>query len=293
MERVAVIFNPAAGNGKLGELQNEIQETLETTFSTVMIYQTNRPGDGADLVQRVANDVDLIIAAGGDGTVHEVINALAPLTSRPAFAIIPGGTSNDFSREIGMIQDSLKAAEQISCKKTKWIDIGQSDQHYFLNFWGIGLITQVSETVDLESKQNIGRLAYYLKTIQSIGKVNAFHFKIETEKETITDNAVMVIIGNGTYIGGIRAFFPEGDIQDGLFDILIIKEASVQAFFSMFQSKVGIQTQNMEGIIPLQAKNVKIETMPYQKIDCDGERKSETPSTIKVLPKHIEIVIGL
>ncbi|WP_182199639.1 diacylglycerol/lipid kinase family protein [Paraliobacillus salinarum] len=292
MNRVAVIFNPASGNRKLAQLQEEIKEILETAFTEVKMYQTKKSGDGAEIVRQVYKAVDLIIAAGGDGTVHEVINSLAPLDSRPAFAIIPGGTSNDFSREISMVQQPLKAAHQISVKKTKWIDVGQSDHHYFLNFWGIGLITEVSETVDSDSKQNIGRLAYYLKTIQSIGKANVFNVKVETEAETVTDEAVMVIVGNGTYIGGIRAFFPNGDIQDGLFDILIVKEASIQSFFSMIQSKVGIQTQNMEGIIPLQAKRVTIETTPSQKIDCDGERKSETPSTIQVLPKHIEMVIG-
>ncbi|CQR46463.1 Putative lipid kinase BmrU [Paraliobacillus sp. PM-2] len=292
MKRVAVIFNPAAGNGVLGKLEDQIKEILETDFSDVVIYKTNQPGHGANVVKKLGSHVDLVIAAGGDGTVHELINALAPLPVRPAFAIIPGGTSNDFSREIGMLQQPIRATEQITAKQTKWIDIGQSDQHYFLNFWGIGLITQVSETVDSNSKQNIGRLAYYLKTIQSMNKVNGFQFKIETEKETIEDDAVMIIVGNGTYIGGIRALFPQGDIQDGLFDVLIIKEASVQAFLSMLQSKVGIQNQNMEEIIPLQENRIKIQTTPNQKIDCDGERKSDTPSTIKVLPKHIQMIIG-
>ncbi|GAA5417202.1 putative lipid kinase BmrU [Paraliobacillus ryukyuensis] len=292
MERVAVILNPLAGNGKLNNIKDQVERILEDTFSEVTIYQTTDAGDGATYVKQVANQVDLIVAAGGDGTIHEVINALAPLPARPAFAIIPGGTSNDFSREIGMLQQPLKAAQQITNKKTKWIDVGQSNDHYFLNFWGIGLITQVSETVDNNSKQNMGRLAYYLRTIQTLGKRRSFHIDLSTPDYEITDDAVMVIVGNGSYTGGIRAFFPEANIEDGLLDVLIIKEASLQAFWSMLQSRVGIEDGYPEGIIALQASEIRIDATPKQAIDCDGERGSVTPSTISVLPKHIEMVIG-
>lgn len=292
MESVAVILNPKSGDGSLGELREQIKETLEQGFSNVQIYDTAEPGDGARIVRNIAGQLDLIIAAGGDGTVHEILNALAPLDDRPAFAIIPGGTSNDFSREIGMLQQPVKAAQQIIEKHSKYIDIGQADQHYFLNFWGIGLITQVSEAVDSNSKKSMGRLAYYLRTIQSLGSERTFHLKLETEQQKLEEQAVMVIVGNGTYTGGIRAFFAEGDIQDGLFDILIIKEASMQAFWSMLQSKVGGQHRQMEGVIPLQAQEIKIETNPSQTIDCDGERTSHTPSTIKVLPKHINMIVS-
>lgn len=292
MKKVAVIFNPNSGKGKLLQLKDKIINTLERAYEEVTFYETKQPGDGANFVEEVSSQVDLIIAAGGDGTVNEVINAIAPLETRPAFAIIPGGTSNDFSREIGMLQNPLKATEQIANKETKMIDIGQTDQNYFLNFWGIGIITQVSETVDSNSKQNIGRLAYYLSTLQTIGEEKPFHLKIESENEIWEDEAVMLIVGNGTYTGGIRAFFPEGSIDDGLLDVLVIKEASLPTFWSILQSRVDNKGQMNEGIKTFQTKRITVETNPKQNIDCDGERQNQTPSTITVLPNHIKMVVG-
>ncbi|WP_117148943.1 MULTISPECIES: diacylglycerol kinase family protein [Paraliobacillus] len=292
MRKVAVIFNPAAGKAKLLQLKEKIINTLEIAFEEVTVYETKQPGDGATYVNQVSSQVDLIIAAGGDGTVNEVINAIAPLEKRPAFAIIPGGTSNDFSREIGMLQNPLKAAEQIAEKETKMIDIGQSDHYYFLNFWGIGIITQVSETVDSNSKQNIGRLAYYLRTLQTIGEEKAFHLKIESDNGIWEDEAVMLIVGNGTYTGGIRAFFPEGSIHDGLLDVLVIKEASLPTFWSILQSKVDNNEQINEGIKAFKTKSITVTADPAQNIDCDGERQNQTPSSITVLHNHIQMVVG-
>lgn len=292
MEKVAVIFNPTAGKAKLTQLKDKILRELEGGFQDVSFYETKQSGDAAIFVKQVAKKVDLIIAAGGDGTVNEVINAIAPLETRPAFAIIPGGTSNDFSREIGMLQNPIKAVEQIKKKNTKMIDIGQSDNDYFLNFWGVGIITQVSETVDADSKQNIGRLAYYLRTLQTIGEVKSFQLKIETDNDSWEDEAVMLIIGNGTYTGGIRAFFPQGSIHDGLLDVLVIKEASLPIFWSMLQSKVDNKMQENEGIRAFQTKEITIHTNPKQTIDCDGERKNMTPTAIGVLPGHIQMIVG-
>ncbi|GGM35270.1 bis(5'-nucleosyl)-tetraphosphatase [Paraliobacillus quinghaiensis] len=292
MNKVAVILNPVSGNGKVQRFKDQIVVTLRDSFQSVTIYETQQSGDGTSIVERVASSVDLIVVAGGDGTVNEVVNAIAPLEERPAFAIIPGGTSNDFSREIGMLQHPLKAAEQIAHKNSMWVDVGKSDHYYFLNFWGIGLITQVSETVDIGSKQNIGRLAYYLRTLQTIGGENPFHLKVETDTDTWEGEAVMLLVGNGTYTGGIRAFFPEGSIKDGLLDVLLIKETSLQTFWEILQSRVSNQIQNKEGIITFQTPKITITADPEQTIDCDGERQNKTPSTVGILPKHIKMIVG-
>ncbi len=113
MAKAALIMNPNAGNGQWADKLNDIQNKLETAYDSAEIYKTSKPGDGAAIVRSIGESVDLLIGFGGDGTIYELINALAPLEKRPVFAIIPGGTANDFSRAVNMSQEPMEALEQI------------------------------------------------------------------------------------------------------------------------------------------------------------------------------------
>ncbi|GAA0608714.1 YegS/Rv2252/BmrU family lipid kinase [Virgibacillus siamensis] len=292
MEKVIIIYNPNAGKGKLSQSIGLITQKLLQKFGEVTVYQTQNSGDSAAYVSKFAEKVDLLIAAGGDGTVNEIINALCALERRPVFSIIPGGTSNDFSREIGMNQNQVKAADQILEQRVMTIDVGKADQQYFLNFWGIGLISKVSAAVDTGSKATLGRLAYYLRTAQNLGEVEPFHLQMESSECQFDGESVMLIVGNGTFTGGVQAFFPNGNIQDGLLDVLIIKETSLQIFWSMVQSKMTPEMSNEEGIIYFQTNKLRVSTDPKQTIDCDGERQHTTPSEISVLPGHLKMIVG-
>lgn len=293
MNTVAIILNPNAGNKKLMNQIEEIETELKETFTNVKIYQTKQEGDGAKYVEKLASSVDLIIGAGGDGTIFELVNALAPLQERPAFAILPGGTCNDFSRTIGISQEPILAAKQIKEKKIKQIDIGTFNNQYFLNFWGIGLISKVSEQMDNNSKK-LGKMSYYIQASKLIFQNEVFHLKIESDHCTYDDDAVMMVIGNGSYLGGMQSFFPQANIQDGLLDVLIIKQASMQNFWTWFQSQVkdDYPDKNNDEIVYFRTKSLKIEAQPIQKIDCDGELIAETPTSISILPQHMTIVVG-
>ncbi|ASK62264.1 diacylglycerol kinase [Virgibacillus phasianinus] len=292
MERVAIIFNPNAGKDKLKQSIGTIVQKLLQSYREVTIYQTEKPGDGADYVDKIAENVDLLIAAGGDGTVNEIINALCALQNRPIFAIIPGGTSNDFSREIGISQNPLKATDQLLEQKVESVDVGKTNQQYFLNFWGIGLITEVSSAVDSDSKATLGRMAYYLRTAQTVSDVDPFHLQVESEDYQFNGESVMLIVGNGTFTGGIQPFFPNGDVQDGLLDVLLIKETSLQTFWSMIQSKMTPEISNENGMIYFQTKRLSVSANPTQEIDCDGESHYSTPTTISILPGHLRMLVG-
>ncbi|MGC4377341.1 diacylglycerol kinase family protein [Fictibacillus sp. Mic-4] len=294
MKKAAIILNPTAGNRKLANSIDVIKERLLEGFDQVVIHETKEKGDGAKIVSLLAEEVDLLIGAGGDGTIYEIVNALCPLKKRPAFAIIPGGTCNDFSRTIGMNQDPLIAVEQILEKKTEQVDVGKCDKQYFLNFWGIGLISEVSANIETDNKQRLGKLSYYISAGKTVFQSESFHLKVKSDSVSYDDDAVMLLIGNGAFLGGFRAFFPESDIQDGLFDVLIVKEASLQHVWTWLQSKVRNQFPDGEndGLVYFHAKKLEIEASPVQEIDCDGERNYCTPSRISVLPAHLTVLVG-
>lgn len=293
MKKAAVLMNPKAGGGKAARHLEEIGGMLIRHFHEVTFCTTVKPGDAAKHAVAKADDVDLIIAAGGDGTVHEIVNALSPLPQRPILAIIPTGTNNDFSRALGIKQHPVRACEQLLEKRTTNVDVGVTNQSYFLNFWGIGLITTVSTGIDPRAKETIGRMSYFMSAAQNFADAKPFHITVTSPAQNYNGEAVMLLAGNGPYLGGFRPFFPAGDVGDGKLDVLIVKETSLQSFWSMIRSKVGIPPENDDdGLIYFQTDRLRVIANPSQAIDCDGEQKGETPADIHVLKQHLTMIVG-
>ncbi|WLD94089.1 diacylglycerol kinase family protein [Alkalihalobacillus sp. AL-G] len=292
IERVEIIVNPQAGKNKLHKQMEQILLTLEHHFLQVNVYESREQGDVARRLENVANDVDLIIGAGGDGTIYELINALAPMEKRPALGIIPGGTCNDFSRALGISQSPLIAVEQICKQQFRKIDVGKCVYQYFLNFWGIGLITEVSTNIDPKIKESFGRLSYYLSAFQTVNEEESFRLQLESKECAYEGEAAMVLIGNGPFTGGIRAFFPGSDIEDGKLEVLVVESKQLHSFWDILRAKVMNDVPNKEGILYFQTEEVSIKAFPQRTIDCDGERVFRTPSTISVLPGHIHVAVG-
>nr|WP_258567725.1 diacylglycerol kinase family protein [Paenactinomyces guangxiensis] len=292
LNKIAIIANPAAGNKLLIRDMDQIVKKLNTIAGVVTVWQTEKAGDGAEIIRRVAPESDMVITAGGDGTVYECINSLCSLDDRPLFAILPGGTCNDFSRTLGISQNHLEAAEQITRMQERNIDVGKHGNHYFLNFWGIGLITQVSEHIQSDIKKRWGRLAYYLSAIQTMDERKTFYLEVESGHRQYRGEAMMMIVGNGAYVGGMDAYFPQSSVEDGLLDVLIIKDVSVGSLWSMAVSRLTDQAPEGSDLLYFHARKLKIRTAPVLKVDCDGEKNTFTPVHLSVLPGHLRMIVG-
>jgi diacylglycerol kinase (ATP) len=293
LKHASVILNPSAGQGRLHNQWNSVFTELEKGFEEVQVYETKAPGEGAAFVGKLHTDSDVIIAAGGDGTVHEVAEAILTLKeSLPAFGILPGGTCNDFSRALGMDQNPVKAAAQLSKKHVRLIDTGEFDGHFFTNFWGIGLITHVSESIDPHTKDRFGRLSYYLSTAKSIKTWEPFNISIASNEFQYEGKAAMFLAVNGPFTGGIRPFFPDTNIQDGRLDCLLIEEPSISFIWDVLQERLTDTTREGKGYHYFQSSEIHIETAPQQLIDCDGEREHKTPAVVRCMQKQLPALIG-
>ncbi|MDR4200793.1 YegS/Rv2252/BmrU family lipid kinase, partial [Bacillus altitudinis] len=130
-------------------------------------------GDATQAAENAAQrDFDLIVAAGGDGTINEVVNGLAPLEKRPKLGIIPVGTTNDFARALGIPREGvLKATDAIIDGVAKPLDIGKVNGHYFINIAGGGRLTELTYEVPSKLKTMLGQLAYYLKGMEMLPSI--------------------------------------------------------------------------------------------------------------------------
>ncbi|MGJ3197396.1 YegS/Rv2252/BmrU family lipid kinase [Peribacillus frigoritolerans] len=287
-----LIYNKNAGNDKLERNLEGCLPVLAPHIDEFLILQTKQKGDACRYCLEYGEEMDVVFVLGGDGTVHECVNGLSPLQRRPLFGILPGGTCNDFSRTLKIPQNVRQAAEALVNGKVRPIDIGKSNNDYFSNFWGVGLISDASNNIDEQEKSRFGKIGYLLSAVRTIGESAPFPYKVEYDGNFIEGEAVMILVLNGCFIGTNLLPFPMISPDDGLFGVAILENANLGAFLEIIAMKRS-WTQNMSsdsGVTYLQAGTLTIESKRPLDVDMDGENYRQTPSRIKVLAHHLSVL---
>ncbi|MGM9956739.1 MAG: diacylglycerol/lipid kinase family protein [Peribacillus sp.] len=284
-----LIYNECAGNSKVEKALEECLPILTPQIDEFLILQTKEKGDADKFCSEYGEGMDVVFVLGGDGTVHECVNGLSPLEHRPLLGILPGGTCNDFSRTLEIPQNIRRAAETIVNGNVRMIDVGKADDHYLLNFWGIGLITDTSNNIDEQEKSKFGKIGYFLSAIRTIGDQEPFPFRVEYDETCVEGKAVMILVLNGNFIGTNSMPFSMVQPDDGLFDIVIVKESSLSVFREILAMKSSLteSVSSESGVMYVQARKLKVETELPLKVDMDGEIYNQTPTQIEVLKHHL------
>ncbi|GGF33320.1 putative lipid kinase BmrU [Halobacillus andaensis] len=286
-ERGLFIYNGNAGNGELEQNLSETIPVITQQVKELQVIQTESLEDFKETCCSYGPYVDVLFILGGDGTLHECINCMAELTPKPVISILPGGTCNDFSRVLGTPQALRQAAEAAIKGEEVSVDIGKSNDDFFINFWGIGLITETSTNIDKGQKDRFGVLSYFISAFKTMNQADSFHFTAEVDGEKIRDEAVMVLVMNGRFVGTREVPIPDTRPEDGKLDVLIIKNSNLTLFRELLSmNKPWSDPENFQELTYLQGEDIKINVETAQKIDMDGEIKGETPTHIQVLSNH-------
>ena len=220
--RYPLILNPKAKSEKGKRAMRFIMENA-TRFT---IYATRSREEAIDLARRfVAEGEELVIAAGGDGTLNAVIEGLAG--SKTALGVFPTGTMNVFAREMGIPYDKLKnAMEVIDAGHHEDVDLFSMNGAPFVQMAGVGFDAQVIEETSWESKKRLGPLAYVLAATKVL-KASPPQLKVVCDDGRELEG-VALFIGNGTLYGGQFPLFKNASNSDDLLDVVIFKEAGYQ-----------------------------------------------------------------
>lgn len=293
--KVLFIYNGSAGQTETDRALAAVLPVISTETKELKVVQTEEADETKKICLELGEEYDLVIILGGDGTVHEAVNGLAALDKRPVLAILPGGTCNDFSRMLNIPQNLKKAAETIMSGQQVPVDVGKvNDDHYFLNFWGIGLITHTSSNIDENQKRLMGKMSYFISALRTVKEAETFRYKMKTDQGEYEDEAVMIMVLNGKFIGSNQIPLPSINMDDGLFDVLVVKESSFGAFLDLFSlNSPDINLNETETrLFHLQTKSLSIETEEVLEADTDGEIYLETPATMEILKHHIHMIKG-
>ncbi|MFC0273189.1 diacylglycerol kinase [Metabacillus herbersteinensis] len=294
MKKARIIYNPTSGREAFKKYLPEVLEKFEQAGFETSCHATTCEGDATKAAKVAAErGFDLVVAAGGDGTLNEVVNGIAELEVRPQIAVIPVGTTNDFARAAGIpLNDIPSAADAILKGIAKPIDIGLVNDQYFVNIAGGGRLTELTYEVPSKLKTVIGQLAYYLKGIEMLPSIRPTEVEIEYDGKLFQGEIMLFLVSLTNSVGGFEKLAPDSKLDDGLFDLLILKKANLAEFIKVASMALRGEHINDEHIIYTKANRVKISTKDKMQLNLDGEYGGLLPGEFQNLYRHIEFIMS-
>ncbi|MFB6468540.1 diacylglycerol kinase [Cytobacillus sp. Hz8] len=294
MKRARIIYNPTSGREIFKKNLPDVLQKLEHAGYETSCHATTGAGDATVAAKIAVNrQYDLVIAAGGDGTINEVVNGLAEQEYRPRLGVIPVGTTNDFARALQIPRDILKAADIIARGETIPVDIGRINDKYFINIAGGGRLTELTYEVPSKLKTMIGQLAYYLKGIEMLPSIRASDLKIEYDGKLFEGEAMMFLVGLTNSVGGFEKLAPDSSINDGLFSLLILKKVNLAEFIRVATLAIRGEHINDSNVIYTQANRIKVTSEEKVQLNLDGEFGGLLPAEFVNLYRHFEVCVPL
>ena len=277
-----MIFNPAARSERARTAWRRIARLPHCT-----IRATSAVGDARSVAQAaVAEGFRTIVAAGGDGTVNEVVNGIAG--ADVALGILPVGTMNVFATELALPGDLAEAWAVIQAGRTRRVDLLRANQQYFVQLAGVGLDAQVVQATSWNFKKNFGPLSYLISAAQIAANRPP---RLYVEAEGQIREGSFVLIGNGRYYGGPLAFFKEARIDDGRFDVLIFKNLAYLDI-ARYVTNVFIGKHiDLPDVEYFQTRKAVVRSNEDVPVEVDGELAGRLPVTFRISPRKLRVIV--
>lgn len=290
--KIHVIINPAAGKETpvLGAL-NQVFAAAEIPWQ---VSVTNGPGDAARMAREAAEAGATIVAAyGGDGSVMEVASGLIGTEAR--LAILPGGTANVMSVELGIPADLVEAASLLVDPESRTVEVDMGEMgdggHFILRI-GIGLEAEMVEGADRELKDRIGPLAYGVAALQALVDSTPSTYRITVDGESREVEGISCLICNSGSVGqGDLTLSPTISVSDGQLDVVVLRKKEISSLLSIVKDVVTGEVPAFDEVLLFSGREIEVESTPAQEVQADGEVLGTTPVRARVVPAAVRVIV--
>ena len=289
MKRYVLVYNPVSGHATFRQRLDGIIEAFQRRQTMLIPYRTSL-GDTkmGDFIREAAPEG--ILAAGGDGTLHEVVNVLMREKLSLPVGIIGSGTSNDFATYLGVNSDLEAYFDCIVDDISRPVDVGCANGEYFINVASAGALTSVAHEVNVRLKHAMGKMAYYLRGIGEIPKLHKLHLHIKADGEEYETGAYLFVIVNSSVAGSMQNVAAKAEIDDGKLDLLVVKDTGITEFMALAKDVVsGTIKPGEKNILYVQAKSFVVESDTPAESDLDGERGPALPLSVDTVKRALRI----
>lgn len=283
--KAVLLYNPNSGRGVFKpERVSTILEQGGWSVTLQAVDFNANPFDGNE-------DIDVMIVAGGDGSINYALNSMKAKGLDITIAVIPAGTANDFAGAIGMSHNPEEAANQILTGAIEHVDCGLVNDKYYINVFSFGTYTTTSEKTPDRLKHLFGNLAYIFAGFKETFTIHKLPLHIEADGQVLDTNALIVLVFNGQTAGQYH-FAPEADIKDGKLDIVILRKSLLLHSAAAIFNHLMLHLQSPLVKI-LQASSIKITSMIDEPTDVDGQPGPHFPLEIKCIKDGVKVIIPL
>ncbi len=291
--RTTVILNPNAGTAQdLATLRNHLSTWNDVTFA-----ETTAQGDATRLAREALDaGYDLIVAAGGDGTINEVLNGMSADWDRATLGVLPLGTGNDFARTIAMpteIDQAVAALRAGAVCSTDVVCVESDATRYFINVSAGGFSGILNEYLTDELKATWGPLAYVRSALAALPDLTDYEMTIQFDDEEPQNLlAYNVVVANARWVAGGIPVVPEAVINDGLIDVMIVPATSLPRLAILVPQILAGRHLELPELLYRRVRRVRFVSKPGMWFNTDGELVGNQPATFTILPQALRVIVG-
>src|SRR5579864_1375987 len=285
-----IILNPAARS----ERARRKLAQVEALAKSCVVCATTCTGEAESMARRgVAEGFQKIVAAGGDGTINEVVNGICQSGAGSAtdakLGLLPIGTMNVFATELGLPVHDLELCWNIvQSDSTRAVDLARANQKFFVQLAGVGLDAQVVKETSAQLKRNFGPLSYLISAAQIAARQPPRLF-IKSE-DTSIDEGSFVLVGNGRLYGGPFPFFKQAALDDGLLDVIVFKSLGYLEIIKYIQDVVFSDDIRVPEIEYFQTRRLRVESDQTVPVELDGELVGNCPVEFSVQNRSLKVL---
>lgn len=300
--KIHIVINPASAGGKTGNNKSRILAELKIQLGNSFNFAETRMKADATKITRnaITNGCEIVIAVGGDGTVNEVVNGFFDngkiINPDVKLGIISFGTGQGFAQSIGLPADLSTQIQIIKNDKAKLIDIGRVHfennnlSKYFINEFQFGIGGTLNKNISKLTKKVLGKFAFGFEAVKTLMYYQANDLQILINGEVHTEKIIGLVISNGAFTGGGMRLTPFALTDDGMLDVLLIKDMSLPDRLISFSKVYSAKHINLEAFQLFKTKKIEFRYNNGLAVSADGEIIYDKCVSAVVIPSVLNVI---
>lgn len=292
MKTLLFIVNPRAGKTKSAAPLFEAVAAFSRAGYLVRVFMTEAGGQARDIAARWGERYDMVVCAGGDGTLNETISGLMCLENRPMLGYLPNGSTNDFAASLRLPATVEAAARAVVQGAPQALDIGRHNERYFAYVASFGAFTRSSYSAPQAAKNALGHFAYILEGLGDLDSLRPYRCAIEADGERFEGEFIFGAVCNSTSLGGLVKLDPKHvAMDDGTFELLLLRMPKSALDLQNLITAMTRMQYDYPGVIFRHVRRVVLTTQEEISWSLDGEYAASAPRVeIECLPAAIQLM---
>lgn len=287
MKKAKIIYNPYSGDKSFKQKLDLVTEKLQAGGYEVTFCRTTSVENIYESVG-TSKRFDIIVVSGGDGTINHVVNAMIQNDINVPLGIFPSGTANDFAVHLKIPKNVIDACKVIIKGNIKELYLGKINERYFVNVAAGGLLTDISQKIDINMKNTLGKMAYYIKGIEKLPDFRPIPITVKYNDKTIKEKVFLFVILNGSTAGGFK-LAPDSSADANTLNFVGIKTCNIIDLFNIFIKMLRGEHLEDNNVIYFQGNEFLVECKEDIETDIDGEIGPQFPLNIRLSSKKLKV----